>query len=78
MLNVYLNLIDNEEKKKFFEKLYETYQKQLLKIAYSILNNPHDAEIVVHNIFYDIATSQTTKMNKTQKIIFIIQLKLFL
>lgn len=57
MLNIYLNLIDNEENKKFFEKLYETYQKQLFKIAYSILNNPHDAENVVHNIFYNIATS---------------------
>ncbi len=57
MLNVCLNLIDNEEKKKLFEKIYETYQKQLFKIAYSILNNPHDAEIVVHNIFYNIVTS---------------------
>lgn len=57
MLNIYLSLINNEKYKKQFEKLYVTYQKQLFKIAYSILNNPHDAESVVHDVFYSMATS---------------------
>lgn len=57
MLNVYLRLINNENDKKQFEKLYVTYQKQLFEYANSILNNPYDAENVVYDIFHNIATS---------------------
>ena len=56
MLTLYLSLIENEEEKKQFEKIYLSYRKQMITLAVSILNNESDAEDVVHDVFLAIAS----------------------
>jgi len=51
MLNLYLSLLDTDEEKEKFEKLYYKYRKLMKHIAYDILKDPHLAEDAVHNAF---------------------------
>lgn len=57
MLAFYLSLIGNETEKSRFEEVYQTYRKQMFTLARTILNNNHDAEDVVHDVFCSIADS---------------------
>ncbi len=57
MLTFYLNLIENETEKRQIEDIYFTYKNQMYLLAQKILNNKHDAEDVVHDIFCSIASS---------------------
>lgn len=55
MLNFYLNLIDNEDDRSLFEKIYYSYRKQMHVLAMSVLQNEEDAEDLVHDVFCVIA-----------------------
>jgi len=60
MLAFYLALIDNEQDQIKFEHLYNSYRKQMLFIAQSILHNSYDAEDAVHEAFIGIARNMDT------------------
>ena len=55
MLNFYLSLIDNEDDRDLFEKIYYSHRKQMLVLAVSILENEDDAEDLVHDVFCVVA-----------------------
>lgn len=54
MLLYYLSLIDNEEDKSKFEKIYEEYRLLMKYIALKVLGNDKNAEDVVHDAFVKI------------------------
>lgn len=55
MLVFYLSLIDNDNDRKLFERIYYAHRKQMLTLAFSILENEDDAEDLVHDVFCNIA-----------------------
>ena len=55
MLAFYLSIIDTEEGKIKFSKIYESYLDWMLKVAYHFTKNTHDAEEIVHDVFVDFA-----------------------
>lgn len=55
MLAFYLSLIDNDNDRKLFEKIYYAHRKQMFTLAFSILENEDDAEDLVHDVFCNIA-----------------------
>lgn len=68
MLALYLALIDDEDDKKLFEEIYESYRKQMLAVAISILKNNEDAEDAVHDVFYRIAAKHIKVIRKIENI----------
>ena len=55
MLALYLSMIDNENDRNLFEKIYYSYRKQMFTVALSVLGNKDDAEDLVHDVFCNIA-----------------------
>ena len=55
MLALYLAIIDDEDDRVKFEKIYYNYRKRMVYEAYSILHNKADAEDAVHDTFIKIA-----------------------
>lgn len=55
MLAFYLSLIDNENDRQLFEKIYYAHRKQMFTIAFAILENENDAEDLIHDVFCNIA-----------------------
>ena len=55
---IYMALVDDEDIPEF-EKLYEKYKQLLYNLAFSILNNHHDAEEAVQETFIKIADTFT-------------------
>lgn len=55
MIALYLSLIEDENDKTLFEKIYMAYRKQMFVVAMQVLNNHEDAEDVVHDVFLKIA-----------------------
>lgn len=55
MLAFYMMLIDDEQNKSKFEKLYYEYRDRMMYVALSVLHNNEDAEDAVHNAFIGIA-----------------------
>lgn len=55
MLFFYLTLIDDEEEKSKFEKLYYEYRHLMKHIAFDILKDEKLAEDAVHNAFIKIS-----------------------
>lgn len=51
MLNFYLSILSTDEEKSEFERLYHVQKNIMYHIAYSKLNNSHDAEDAVHEAF---------------------------
>lgn len=49
-----LNVAD-EDDEKFLEKIFYSYRKQMLYLAYSYLHNKEDAEDIVHDVFLFVA-----------------------
>lgn len=47
----YLMLIDNEEDRQKFKKIYIIYRMKLQYVAFSILQDSHEAENMVHDTF---------------------------
>ena len=62
------SMIPTEEEHLFFTELYCTYRSQVYSIAVSYLDEPSDAEDIVHDIFYLIADRfSETLRRKTEK-----------
>lgn len=55
MLAFYLSLIDNDNDRKLFERIYYAHRKQMLTLAFAILEDEDDAEDLVHDVFCNIA-----------------------
>lgn len=55
MIAFYLNLLETEDDKKIFEKLYEENKQKLFFIANRVLVNEADAEDAVHTCFLNLA-----------------------
>ncbi|EGT4060805.1 sigma-70 family RNA polymerase sigma factor, partial [Clostridioides difficile] len=51
---IYLSIIDSEEEKDKFEKIYEKYKKLMFYIANQILQDEQLSEDAVHNAFLKI------------------------
>lgn len=51
---LYLQMIQTDEDKAKFERLYTTYRGQMYHVAYQILKNSHDAEDAVHQAFLSL------------------------
>lgn len=64
MLTLYLSLISTEAERSRFDEVYSQCRKQMIVIATSILKNEDDAEDVVHDVFYSIASSHTDILEK--------------
>lgn len=62
MLSFYLSLIENEEDKSLFEKIYEKYRQTMYKYALSILNDEGNAEDIVQEVFLFIIRSGVGKI----------------
>ena len=52
---IYLQAIDSAEGRSKFEQLYLMYRDYMYSVAFEILQNPADAEDVVHHAFVKIA-----------------------
>ncbi len=50
----YLSLLDAEDEKEFFTKIYDTYKDEMFYTAYVILQNKQDAEDVVQESFVPV------------------------
>lgn len=57
MINIYLSILETDQKKSQFEELYIKYKNRMYSIAYSILNNKEDAEDSVQQAFLAIANN---------------------
>lgn len=68
MLAFYLSLIDSEAEKEKFEEAYCTYRKQMFVLANSILKNEQDAEDIVHDVFYYVASSHIDVINNAENL----------
>ena len=55
MLALYLAYLDDENDKELFAHIYNSYRKQMVQTAFLIVNNNHDAEDVVEDVFLRIA-----------------------
>lgn len=59
MLSFYLSLIETEEDRAQFEKIYAEYLDWMVRMAYHYTKNIHDSEEIVHDVFLSIANSKT-------------------
>ena len=64
MLVLYLSMIDNEDDRNLFEKIYYSYRKQMFTVALSVLGNEDDAEDLVHDVFCNIAEKYISTLQK--------------
>lgn len=55
MLGVYMALLETEEDRERFDKLYRQYREQLFRIALSVMKDICSAEDVVSEVFMIIA-----------------------
>lgn len=55
MLALYLAYLDDDNDKRLFEEIYNSYKNQMVILAVSILNNNDDAEDAVGDVFLRIA-----------------------
>lgn len=54
MLTFYLQMLESDEDRSEFEKIYNKYRGRMYAIAFVILKNEHDAEDAVHEAFLSI------------------------
>ena len=54
MLAFYLSMIETQEDKRLFERLYIKYKQDMYKYALQITEDPGDAEDVVHEVFLSL------------------------
>lgn len=59
MLSFYLSLLETDEEKSEFERLYLTYRSRMFAIAMRYLHNTHDAEDAVQHAFLKIIDGKT-------------------
>ena len=51
---IYLSMIESQDDRHRFERIYERYRNLMYHVAYRILRNPQDAEDAVHQAFVAI------------------------
>jgi len=68
MLSFYLAVIQDEKSKSKFENIYLTHHKTMLKIAFEITKNQHDAEDALSDALYKIARN-IEKIDDTNEIL---------
>ena len=51
---IYLSMIESQDDRHRFERIYERYRNLMYYVAYRILRNPQDAEDAVHQAFVSI------------------------
>ena len=66
MLSLYLNTIGTEVERKRFEEVYYQHRKQMVFIADSVVHNMDDAEDVVQDVFFTIASSHMDILTKIE------------
>ena len=75
MLSFYLSLIETEEDKVQFEKIYDKYLDWMVQMAYHCTKNIHDAEDIVDDVFMDIIRTNssvpTENADKTKSYLFV-------
>ena len=52
---IYLQLIESEDDKFKFEKIYKKYRNLMFYVAFNLLGNEQDAEDAVHAAFLKVA-----------------------
>lgn len=52
---IYMSMIDSQEDRSKFEKIYLEYRGLMYSVAYKILNNTQEAEDAVHQAFVKVA-----------------------
>lgn len=67
MLTFYLSLIDAESDRRSFEVLYNSYRKQMLAVARSVLSSDSEAEDIVHDVFVKIASKHMSTIKTLPK-----------
>ena len=67
MLAFYLSLIETEEDKTLFAKIYEENKQKMFKYAFHILNDEGDAEDIVHEVFLFIVKSGIDKIRGVEQ-----------
>ena len=74
MLAAALGYIESNEDKKRFTELYHTYKNLMYKVAFDILQNPHDAEEALQESFFNIAKnfSNISEINCPQTKAFVV------
>ena len=55
MLGIYLAIIETNEHKSLFERLYNEYKHIMYNVAYQILNDVQHSEDAVHDAFLSVA-----------------------
>lgn len=55
MLGIYLAIIDNENDKRLFERLYNKYKSIMYNVAFGILHDAQHSEDAVHDAFLSVA-----------------------
>lgn len=60
---IYMQMIETEEERDDFEKLYQEYRNLMFYAANQILHNEHDAEDAVHHAFMKIAENMKKLMS---------------
>ena len=68
MLSFFLLMLDDDESKKKFNKLYHDYHDKLLSVAMAITKNFYDSEDVLQNVFYIVAKKIKTIKTENDKI----------
>lgn len=68
MFCLYLLMLDDENDKHEFEKLYYKYREKMYQIALSILHNHADAQEAVSDAFYKIAKNYRKYIEKSVNI----------
>ena len=66
MLSLYLNTIGTEVERKRFEEVYYQHRKQMVFIANAVVHNMDDAEDVVQDVFFTIASSHMDILTKIE------------
>ena len=66
MLSLYLSVIEGDEDRRLFEKIYNKYRLPMMNMAKSILSNDMDAEDAVHDVFANVAAKHMTLMRRME------------
>ena len=67
MLTLFLDLIDDLNDQQFFINLYSEYETALFKYAYGLLNDYHQAEDVLQDVFLKVARNIQALHNKKDR-----------
>ena len=67
MLNFYLALIETDEDKTLFARIYEKYRQRMLKYALQILADEGNAEDIVHEVFLFIVQTGVGKIRNVEQ-----------